>query len=260
VRRIILTVLDGLRPDAIGAFGLTHIGMTAAAMATLFSGVAPRVHGITSDRFHLPRPTSPLVLLPRVLADHGLPTSGFCAEMPVYARPLARTIARHLGVGNPSFAGNSAPEILMSANGALQQQRTGLIFLHWPDADRAGHEHGWMSPLYARAARRLDGALGLLAALVGLESDEGTILIALSDHGGGGRDPRSHDSDHPADRSIFMLVGGRAVARGEMAPCTSLLDVAPTILHALGLPIPAAWEGRALVEAVALNEPVRATG
>lgn len=266
IRRVVLVVLDGLRADAISTLGLrcwqrlANFGasslcgttvapsVTAAALASLLTGAPPAVHGLRSDRFHLPRSQGPLDPLPRVLANAGLPASGFIRRLPWMFRGLGKRLARHLGVGTACFAGRSSREILFAAWEQLAVQDRGLIFLHWPDADLAGHEHGWMSKEYARAAHRLDQALGLLAALAGVEEDEGTLLIALADHGGGGLDPRDHNSDHPLDRTIPLLLAGPAVA-GEELYEPSLLDVPATILWALGIPLPDSYVGRPLYEA-----------
>lgn len=266
VRRVVVVVLDGLRADAIPALGLrcwqrlarqgaaslrgNTIGpsVTAAAMASLLTGVAPEAHGLRSDRFHLPRQRETLYPLPRLLGEAGLPTSAFIRSLPLFFRRIGRRIASHLGVGNASFAGHSSTEILFHATETLAQQERGLVMLHWPDCDRAGHAHGWMSERYARAAHRLDLALGMLVACADVGRDPGTLLIALADHGGGGVNPRDHASDHPLDRTIPVLLAGAAVTADELdAP--SLLDVPATVLWALGLPVPASYAGRPLVEA-----------
>ncbi len=266
IRRVVLVVLDGLRADAIPVLGLrcwqqlasfgasslrgTTVtpSVTAAAMASLLTGAPPAVHGLRSDRFHLPRSQGPLHPLPRMLAGAGLPTSAFIRQLPWMFRGLGRRLGRHLGVSVAHFAGRSSREILFSAWEQLAAQDRGLIFLHWPDADLAGHEHGWMSGEYIRAAHRLDQALGLLAALAGVEHDAGTLLIALADHGGGGLDPHDHNSDHPLDRTIPLLLAGGAVAGDELYE-PSLLDVPATVLWALGIPVPDSYAGRPLYEA-----------
>jgi predicted AlkP superfamily pyrophosphatase or phosphodiesterase len=255
-----------LRADAIPTFGLDNWrrlaaggaaslsgrtvepSVTAAALSSLLTGVEPRRHGLTSDRFHLPRPQGALKPLPRYLAEAGLQTSAFIRELPLGYRSLGRGICRRLGVDLASFAGSSATGILDAARPALRTQRRGLVFLHWPDCDRAGHEHGWMSPPYATAARRLDSLLGELAREAETGNDLGTLLIALADHGGGGADSHDHDSGHPLDTPIPLLLAGDAVAGGELFDPT-LLDVAPTIAWALGLPQPDSWQGRPLSEA-----------
>ncbi|MBI3791822.1 MAG: alkaline phosphatase family protein [Gemmatimonadetes bacterium] len=272
IRRVIVVVLDGLRADAIAQFELPTLtrlrargastldgatvspSVTAAAMTSLFTGVPPAVHGVESDRFHIPSAKRGLRPMTRVLADSGMPVSVFLAELPFVFRGLGRRFAHAAGVPNAQFAGDDAPDILASARQALATQRRGLILFHWPDADQAGHSHGWMSRTYADAARRLDDALGLLVAQCEVGRDPGTLLIALADHGGGGARPRDHDSPHPLDRTIPIVLAGGGVQPGALTPGASLLDIAPTVLWSLGVPQPAGWSGRPLLEAFASFE------
>lgn len=265
VRRVVLVVLDGLRPDAIPRFGLQELSslahrgahtmlgrtvspsVTACAMASLLTGAAPERHGLQSDRFHLPRPTGALHPLPRLLAAQGLPSSAFLAAMPVLFSGIANRIAAHLGVTHARFRGRDCSEILDTARSTLKEQTRGLIVMHWPDADRAGHAQGWMSGAYATAAQRMDGALGALVSLLDLE-DPGTLLVALADHGGGGAVPDHHNSDHPLDRTIPIMLAGGTVRRGDIQAGASLLDVPATICWALGVPRPESFAGRPLVE------------
>lgn len=265
IRRVVLVVLDGLRADAVPSLDLRCFrrladagastlsgstvspSVTAAAMASLFTGVPPAHHGLRSDRFHVPRPSAPIHPVPRLLAEQGLPTSAFMAELPRVFRGVGRRIARQLGVDHPCFVGNTSSEILVAARATLQRQRNGLIFLHWPDCDRAGHATGWMSDDYVRAARRVDDSLGVLSTLAEVDHGSDTLLVALADHGGGGEDPRNHESAHPFDRTIpIVLTGGGA--SGSLGSPT-LLDVSATLLWALGAPRPASYVGRPLHEA-----------
>ncbi len=268
VRRVIVVVLDGLRSDAIDACDLTTLrglaargahtlaartvapSVTAAAMGSLLTGVGPERHGLTSDRFHIPRSRGPISPVPSLLGEAGYLTTACLAEVPLLYRRVARALARRLGVARPSFTGTGAAEILAAARPWLDSQRSGLILFHWPDADRAGHADGWMSPAYAAGARALDSALGRLAQWTGVESDPGTVLIALADHGGGGAASRDHNSAHPLDRTIPIVVAGGAVAAGRrLRADASILDVPATVLWALGVAPPPVYEGRPLVEA-----------
>ncbi|MFP5356117.1 MAG: hypothetical protein ACLGIK_13375, partial [Gemmatimonadota bacterium] len=74
-------------------------------------------------------------------------------------------------------------------------------------------------------------------------------LVALADHGGGGAVARDHDSTHPHDRTIPLVLAGGDVVSGELAPLSSLLDVPATIAWAMGAGVPSGYAGRALVEA-----------
>lgn len=260
VRRVILVVLDGLRPDAIPRYGLQHLtalarsgagtmfartvspSVTACAMASLITGAAPERHGLQSDRFHIPRPRGTLDPLPRVLARHAMPFSAFLAHMPFPFNGIAHRIAAHAGVSHARFSGETCDDILAAAQSTLREQRRGLVLMHWPDGDRAGHAAGWMSAPYEDAARRMDGALGALVREVRLD-DPSTLLIAMADHGGGGARPDHHDSEHPLDRTIPIILAGGSVRPGEIAPGASLLDVPPTICWALGIPRPQSFAG-----------------
>ena len=264
VRRVIVVVLDGLRPDAITRFGLQNVlrlarngastfdartvspSVTAAAMGSLLTGAAPSHHGLESERFHIPRAKGALHPVAHELARCGMPSSGFMAHVPWLIRPLARRIARTLGLTTVRFRGNNATQVLEAARTQLRIQDTGLILLHWADADRAGHEHGWMSDAYGQAAVAMDRALGQLMRVVDL-SDRSTVMIALADHGGGGRALRHHNSDHPADRTIPVIFAGGGVRPGTLPAGISLLDVPATILTLLGIPRPASYAGQSLV-------------
>lgn len=267
VRRVVLVVLDGLRPDAIPRFDLTHItgvarrgastmlgrtvspSVTACAMASLLTGASPERHGLQSERFHIPRPRGALHPLPRVLAEHALPSSAFLAAMPLLFSGVAHRIASHLGVSQARFRGKDCTEILGTATSTLREQRRGLILMHWPDADRAGHASGWMSEPYAAAARRMDAAMGRLLTELDLD-DPSTLLIALADHGGGGAVSDHHNSEHPLDTTIPLMLAGGAVRRCELAPGAQLIDVPATICWALGVPRPESFVGRPLTSAL----------
>jgi arylsulfatase A-like enzyme len=277
ITRVIVAVLDGLRPDAIALYGLRHLwrlsqegastfsattvapSVTTVAMTSLLTGVAPETHGLTSERIHIPRPRGVVDPLPQLLARHGLPSTACFAALPRAYRGIGARIANRLGFEHARFTGETAAEILVAGRDIVHEQRRGLILFHWPDADRAGHAHGWMSPQYGAAARRLDAALGLLAALADSTADRSTVLIALADHGGGGATRTHHDSAHRHDRTIPIIVVGGAVTSGALARETSLLDVPATVAWALGVPAPASYVGRPLVEAFArIRDPLPA--
>jgi len=268
VCRVVLVVLDGLRPDAVERFRLTRVAslarrgastfraqtvtpsITPSAMATLLTGAAPERHGILSEHFHIPRPRGPVHPLAAELARHSMPTSFFMPQVPLLMRGVASRLATRLGIGESRFQGRDANDVIACARARLQTQRRGLIVMHWLDADDAGHEHGWMSPEYGDAAARMDRALGDLEAEVDL-ADPGTLIVALADHGGGGATPTHHDSAHPLDTTIPVILAGGAVVPCELGQGVSLADVPATILWALGLPRPQSYAGRPLLQAFA---------
>lgn len=264
IRRTVLVVLDGLRPDAITRFDLPTLrglvprsastlaartvspSVTNAAMASLLTGVRPAVHGLTCDRFRMPARRDHLRPLPALLAEVGHPTRTWMARIPLPFTPLAVRLAGVLGI-LARFRGDDALEIAADAAPTLRDE-DGLILLHLPDADRAGHAEGWMGGAYRRAAERLDAALAEVIRHAGVWHYPGTLLVVVADHGGGGATATDHDSGHRLDRTIPVLLAGHAVAPTALLDPVSLLDVPATIAWAMGAEVPEAWEGRVLVE------------
>ena len=264
IRRTVLVVLDGLRPDAITRFDLPTLqglvpraartlagrtvspSVTNAAMASLLTGVRPAVHGLTCDRFRMPSRRDHLRPLPALLAEAGHETRTWMARIPLPFTPLAVRLAGVLGI-LARFRGEDALEIVADAAPTLREE-AGLILLHLPDADRAGHAEGWMGAAYRRAAERLDAALGEVIRHAGIWRDPGTLLVVVADHGGGGATATDHDSPHRLDRTIPVLLAGGAVAPMALLDPVSLLDVPATIAWAMGAEVPSSWEGRVLIE------------
>jgi predicted AlkP superfamily pyrophosphatase or phosphodiesterase len=268
VRRVVLVVLDGLRPDAIQRFRLQCVAsllrrgastlraqtvspsITPCAMASLLTGAAPERHGMQSERFHIPRSNGPVHPVAKELSRHSLPTSFFMPQVPFLMRGLASRISGALGIGEFRNHGRNAGDVLDAAHNQIATQRRGLIVLHWLDADRAGHDFGWMSPEYGAAAARMDAALGELERAIDMR-DPGTLLIALADHGGGGATPKHHDSAHPLDTTIPLILLGDTIVPCDLGAGVSLIDVPATILWALGVARPESYVGRPLTQAFA---------
>ena len=148
IRRVIIVVLDGLRPDAIDAFDLSNIralaesgastmsartvspSCTWPAMTSLISGVSPETHGILRDSLHVPRPKTPLVSLPALLSRAGYPSAVFTRRLPALYRGTGRLIAKRLGFAEARFAGRTAEEVTTTASKTLLSQERGLIVMH----------------------------------------------------------------------------------------------------------------------------------
>jgi hypothetical protein len=265
VDRVILVVADGLRPEAIDEFGLRHIAALRSwgastmeavtvspsrswpVLASLMTGVPPELHSIAADGRRPTAPRVPLKPIPRLLRRAGLPSSAFFGDVAPTYHLYARRVATRLGFSEVGFSRGTAIEIVLAARETLECQRQGLVVLHLPDADAAGHRHGWMSPRYGEAAKRVDAAIGWAAVRAAVPGDPRSLLIVLADHGGGGVYPHSHGTAHALDCTVPLIIAGGPVAvASKLAPAVSLLDVPPTILYSLGLQRPATYVGSPL--------------
>jgi hypothetical protein len=263
MRRLVIVLADGLRPDAIspsvmpslsalgGAFTLAlhartvRPSATVAALASLATGVGPAAHRLIEPglRF-LPRLGS-IRPVARVLAEAGVPTDVVTGDLGPAALPVAWALASTAGVRRLVSKGNRARDTAQAAHRLLGQGEERLLFLYLPDCDRMGHAYGWMSAPYLEAAGEIDAAIGLLSGW----TDE-AVFIVTADHGGGGVFANEHDEPHPVNDHIPLVLAGPGVTRRhQLTRPISLLDVPATALWWFGAPIPSCYEGRPLAEA-----------
>jgi predicted AlkP superfamily pyrophosphatase or phosphodiesterase len=144
---------------------------------------------------------------------------------------------------------------------AIEQIRAGfgLMLLHYPDGDAAGHQYDWLSKQQLNAYRKNDRAFGMLIEVMKASGYyDGTLFIVTSDHGG-------HNSDHgstiPADMTIPWIISGPQIVPGELQSPVYIMDTAPTVAFALGLPFQPEWDGAPVYEAFGLPvDPLRQAG
>ncbi|MGH7702895.1 MAG: alkaline phosphatase family protein [Gemmatimonadales bacterium] len=272
-QRVVLVVLDGLRPDAIVPDvmpGLHRLGrrfwraerattirpsVTVAALTSLATGVAPDTHGLIAPGLGSLASMRAIRPLPRELERLGIRTTAVVGDLAGGSRLIARTLLRMAGIRELVAAGPSARETVREAVRSFHRPGRHLTILYLNQVDQAGHQAGWKSKPYLDAAREIDLALQPLFALAEVED---TLLAITADHGGGGISPQDHDHPHPENDAIPLILAGpgvraRRVSRGPVG----LLDIPPTILGTFGARVPGGYEGRVLTEAFAEARPGR---
>lgn len=110
----------------------------------------------------------------------------------------------------------SNPELVRAARKDLVEDRRALTFLHLSLPDDMGHEHGFSSPEFDAAARRVDALLGNVVATIESRPRlrENLTLIVTADHGGRGRPPGHFDPTEPTTFRVPFVVWGVGVASG----------------------------------------------
>lgn len=173
------------------------------------------------------------------------------------------SVAKQAGLGTAAFAGkdkflhfdapgvldqfaipgNKAPVIAEAAAAYFAEKKPGLMFVHFPDPDSAGHKFGWGSPEQIHAFAEADAGLKILVDGIekaGLTKE--TTVIVSADHGG---HDRTHGSKSPEDMTIPWVTFGKAVKPGfTITDPVTTFDTAATALFLLGLEIPADWDGK----------------
>ena len=271
-RHVVVISIDGLRPDAIersGARTLQRLmregawsprartilpSITLPSHTSMLTGVGPETHGITWNEDRSGR-TGP-VRVPTVfdlVQGAGGQAAAVVGKSKFRHLLRARTPEwREAPRGNEIwYASRLAGDVEM----LLWRRRPGLLFVHIPDPDVAGHVFGWMSAPYRMAVRRADGAVERVVRAAERAFGDDVVVIVTSDHGGLGR---HHGGDTPAERSIPWIAWGRGVAPGEIAGPVNTVDTAATALWLLGIAVPPAWEGRPVAAAFRIPERVPA--
>ncbi len=135
---------------------------------------------------------------------------------------------------------------------------TGHMFLHFSSNKEAlaecesdGCDVDALSRLVENAYRFTDEQLGRLLE----QSDEKTVTIIVTDHG---QVPAKRHGNH-ADNGFIILSGGPIARR--ILPSSNLVDLTPTLLYLLDLPMGADMDGHVLTEAMEpdylVEHPVR---
>jgi 2,3-bisphosphoglycerate-independent phosphoglycerate mutase len=128
---------------------------------------------------------------------------------------------------------------------AIQSGKYDFIVVNFANPDMVGHTGN--IPAVIKAVETVDAQLArVLAAL----KDAGGVALVIADHGNAEEEideatggPMTAHTTNPVP---FVLVGAGQV---KLRECAVLSSVAPTILHLLGLPIPADMTTPSLFEA-----------
>lgn len=261
VKRVILILLDGLRPDGVaqaatptldrlvstGAYSwqarAVMPSVTLPCHASIFQAVPPSSHGVL-DNVWVHETADVIPSLFDVAHQAGLGTAAFYSWEPLrdLARPGAldfvyfRNHGKNVRRDFEQKIGEVAAEYILA-------QQPACAFVYFGSPDLAGHHAGWMSEYYLQTVTLIDGIVGRLldrVANAGLLAE--TACLLLADHGGQGK---VHGSALAEDMTVPWILTGPGVRRGCQLSCpVSIMDTAPTLAYLLGLPRPAVWEGR----------------
>jgi Type I phosphodiesterase / nucleotide pyrophosphatase len=254
-----------------GAYTVSQVGWT-----TIATGVWPAKHGVTD-----PSNTSP-----GQKTKNGYPD--FLTRVEA-ARPALSTMLvtdwANLGQeanGGPIFATADAKLTVDSADAAAydandeagsiaaaQQLRTAgpdASFVYFGVVDETGHEQGSESVAYSDAIVRTDHRIGRLLdaidARMTLAREHWTILV-VTDHGQFDPVPGMGFHGGPTDleRTSFVIGAGPGMPHRLGPADARVVDLAPTLLHQLGLPVapPADLDGHSLVTGPPPAPPGRPT-
>jgi arylsulfatase A-like enzyme len=267
--------------DEIAATGSVFQNAMAPSVTTgpshmsLFTGLYPPRHGM---RLGL-EPISPDALpLAEILVREGFQTAAFTENgYLVRERGFGRGFQRYVeNRGDEKNAPGQAPLTFSQARRWLERSARPPFFLfvhtyevHSPFAPREPYatlfeDDGAAGPAepgmrdrrddYDREIRGLDDELrGLFDSIRVAGLDDSTWIVLLSDHGEefGEHGHYQHGGAvYEESLGVPLVFLGPGIAAARHHTPVSLIDVAPTLIELLGIPLPAAIDGRSLAGVV----------
>lgn len=305
---LLLITIDTLRADHLSAYGyekptsrrldalaregvlfsdlIAPRGQTWPSIASLFTSMHPREHGVRSNGIQLD-PTIPT--LAQTLGGAGYATAGFITNM-YYAHqtgfdPLRKTFERdtdtnaareaaawirshrdrpfllwvHLSGPHDPYqpSKNYAWRFATGYRGPLDGGSKRLNRIHRKRIDLSPEEVAHVRSLYDAEVAQVDARVGELLAELDQQALRGnTLVVVTSDHG-----DSLYEHDHywfhhlsiyesVLHVPLILRLPGVLPAGARIGGVARMMDVAPTLLDLLGVPAPASFRGRSLLPRV----------
>ncbi len=260
-RRVLVLSIDGLRPELIslapmpnlqalmqnGAYTLTaqtvYPSVTLVSHSSMLVGVCPSKHGVDWNDY--------------------IPENGIAQGVDLFDIAHAAGLQTVMHVGKEKLqqvTDASSLDVFTYVNDRdlIVAQRLitdfpedfGVLFVHFPLVDGMGHVYGWLSSQQVSVAYRADEALGLIFEALDARGLRGeTLIIVTADHGG---HDTTHGSTLPEDMTIPWVASRPGIQPKQLTTQVHTMDTASTAAFALGLSIPAEWDGVPVYEAFGL--------
>lgn len=287
-RNVLIVTIDTLRADALGSYGgpstsvldglaargarfdfaHAHAVVTLPSHASIMSGTYPYQHGIRDNTGYRFNPSQPTIA--KLLKDQGFATGAFIGGF-----PLDRRFGLNAGFdtyddrlvspgGEDGERERRADAVVDAANRWIgQQQGKWFAWVHLYDP------HATYAPPPEFAARSSSPYLGevmwtdhaLGALFDGLTSQaRDTLVVVTADHGEGLGDHGELTHGIFAYEAVLRVpliisevrTDGRAPASGVVVSTpVRHVDLLPTVLDALGSPVPSSAPGASLKDVIA---------
>ncbi|MGW0705362.1 alkaline phosphatase family protein [Streptomyces sp. NPDC002643] len=227
--------------------------------SSVLTGVWPDRHGVTGNDFlGADYARYPDFLTRAATARPGLRTAAVVSwpEL-VHRGTLGPAIGSRVHHDGESDGYESADRrVADTAVRLLTEDDPDVLFVYFGATDEAGHATGPLSPAYDRALLAQDAHLARLLTAVEAQrsdparADEHWTVLVTTDHGH--LDAGGHGGDTRAEREVFVVLAEPGTPGGSSGgtrlDTPRLIDIAPTVLNRLGIPVDPAWglRGRVL--------------
>lgn len=253
--RVILILVDGMRPDAIeNNERLKNIlkrstytmdaqtvmpAVTLPCHVSLFHSTDPARHGTTTNDY------TPQVRPIRGLCEVLKAAGKKCAFFYVWEqlRDISRPGSLDYSFYQSSSVGGAEADRLVTREAIeyLSKRHVDFTFLYLMDPDTAGHNVGWMTEEYFAS---VENSLECIETVLDSLPDDYRVIIT-ADHGG---HDRWHGMDIKEDMTIPLIMMGEEFEMGKvMDEEVNIKDIAPTVTRLFGIEADGDWEGKSLI-------------
>lgn len=241
-----MPTLMKMKTDGAGTFIARTIfpSITLISHTSMLTGVGPEKHKIMWNEWI---PEKGLVPVPTIFQlakkqDKKLVTAIFAGKQKFAHLFLPGSLD---GFNMPSY---SCKIVAQQAADYIKSNKPNLCFIHFADSDGAGHSYGWGSPEQIKAFADEDQALATIRKAIkkaGIEKS--SIIILTADHGG---HAKTHGTASDEDTQIPWIIWGKGIKKNfEITDRVMTYDSAATALYALGVPLPAEFDGKPVLSA-----------
>ena len=253
--KVLLVLLDGMRPDAIGDIPQVQNMMAQGSSAmdaqtvfpsvtlpchmSLFHSVDPGRHGTTTN-IYMPQ-VRPINGLCEMLKLSGKTSAMFYNwhQLRDLARPGSLSYEYYLEGSRLGWE-ETTTALCDNAIAHIQKYAPDFTFFYTGLPDETGHAKGWMGQEYLESLRY---SWKEVERLVNSLPEDYTVMV-IADHGG---HDRTHGTEMPEDMTIPVFIRGKDFPAGGKLQDVSIKDIAPTVAALLGAHRAVEWEGKSLL-------------
>ncbi len=292
VRHIILVSIDTCRADHLGCYGyqshttpnidavaqqavlfenaISPVPLTLPAHTSMLSGTVPAYHGVHDNIKY--KVSSENLMLPEILQQNGFTTAAFVSSFVLdsqfgmdqgfgtYQDEFEESHS-HIGVNE-----RSGEEVTTLANQWLEQHHDEkfFLFLHYydPHTDYRPPEPyagTFADSLYDGEIAYVDHCISrVIGKLKQLNLYDSSLLIITADHGEGLGQHRENEHSffiYQSTQHVPLVIKPPLFNQGKrIKDYVGLIDIAPTILGALGISPPETMQGKDLAKMINKND------